>query len=170
MPSAETDVLIHVLWINAGRHAEGYRSGSGDDPATGRAITTSEWLDRLAPGASGRAVRAPRLGRAARGHLLPGATASTLPAGTGLPDPQSDVEAVLVHDDEAYLVPIDVCYELAGRPRKVWCGFDGGCEAREEISRLFTRVQERSARGAITVSRSAPTPWTRCPVSAPGTA
>jgi hypothetical protein len=74
-----------------------------------------------------------------------GATESTLPPGTDLPDLQPDVEAVLVHDDEAYLVPIDVCYELAGRLRKVWRGFDGGREAREEMSRFFTRVRERSA-------------------------
>lgn len=80
-----------------------------------------------------------------------GATESSLPAGAGLaflqPDVslQPDVEAVLVHDGEAYLVPIDVCYELAGRLRKVWRGFDGGREAREEISRFFARVRERSA-------------------------
>lgn len=131
MPSAETDVLIHVLWINAGLscdgdsvaltaatqpsieeialgalpglprvavhwplidfecgpaggaddflewffkadrgeldpfvlvvegsipdetlHAEGYWSGFGNDPATGQPITTSAWLDRLAPKAT----------------------------------------------------------------------------------------------------------------------
>jgi hypothetical protein len=75
-----------------------------------------------------------------------GATESSLPAGTDLPDLQPDVEAVLVHDDEAYLVPIDICYELAGRLRKVWRGFDGGREAREEIASFFTRVRERSAR------------------------
>lgn len=28
---------------------EGYWSGFGDDPATGQPITTSEWIDRLAP-------------------------------------------------------------------------------------------------------------------------
>src|SRR3954463_15157063 len=30
-------------------HAEGYWSGFGNDPATDQPITTSEWLDRLAP-------------------------------------------------------------------------------------------------------------------------
>ncbi|MEV6846324.1 DUF5947 family protein [Actinoplanes sp. NPDC051411] len=39
---------------------------------------------------------------------------------------------------------IDARYELTGRLRRVWRGFDGR-EAREEISRFFTRVRERSA-------------------------
>ncbi|HEY0531723.1 MAG TPA: DUF5947 family protein [Actinoplanes sp.] len=57
-----------------------------------------------------------------------------------------DVEALLVHDDDdACVVPIDVGYELVGRLRKVWRGFDGGREAREDMSRFFTRVRERSA-------------------------
>ncbi len=29
--------------------AEGYWCGFGNDPATGQPMTTSEWLDRLAP-------------------------------------------------------------------------------------------------------------------------
>jgi hypothetical protein len=75
-----------------------------------------------------------------------GATESTLPAEARLPsDVRPDVEAVLVHDDTCYLVPIDVCYELAGRLRRVWRGFDGGREAREEMATFFTRVRERSA-------------------------
>jgi len=74
-----------------------------------------------------------------------GATESSLPAGVALPDVQPDVEAVLVHHDDAYIVPIDVCYELAGRLRRVWRGFDGGREARAEIASFFTRVRERSA-------------------------
>lgn len=73
-----------------------------------------------------------------------GATESTL-VSADLPGLQSDVEAVLVHDDEAFIVPIDVCYELVGRLRKVWRGFGGGREAREEMARFFTRVREKSA-------------------------
>ena len=33
-------------------HDEGYWSGFGNDPATGQPVTTSEWLDRLAPKAT----------------------------------------------------------------------------------------------------------------------
>ena len=33
-------------------HDEGYWCGFGNDPATGQPMTTSEWLDRLAPKAT----------------------------------------------------------------------------------------------------------------------
>src|SRR4029077_6487743 len=47
-----------------------------------------------------------------------------------LSSPEDDVEAVLVHRTDAgvecFLVPVDVCYELAGRMRMLWRGFGGG--------------------------------------------
>lgn len=59
-----------------------------------------------------------------------------------------DVEALLVRrderHDEAYLVPIDACYELVGELRSRWRGFDGGAEASDAIDRFFARVQERA--------------------------
>jgi len=59
-----------------------------------------------------------------------------------------DVEALLVYrrDNryECYLAPIDACYELVGRVRLHWKGFDGGQEAWEEIDRFFDRLRERS--------------------------
>jgi len=61
-----------------------------------------------------------------------------------------DVEALLVrapdHDHEAqcFLVPIDACYELAGRLRSVWRGFDGGQDARAVITDFFATVAARS--------------------------
>ena len=61
-----------------------------------------------------------------------------------------DVEALLVrgadHDHEAhcFLVPIDACYELAGRLRTVWRGFDGGQDARAVIEDFFATVAARS--------------------------
>jgi hypothetical protein len=59
-----------------------------------------------------------------------------------------DVEAVLISRDqrgvEAFLVPIDACYELAGRMRLLWRGFDGGAEARQSITDFLDRVRERS--------------------------
>ncbi len=65
-----------------------------------------------------------------------------------------DVEALLVYgrrgDDgvDCYLVPIDLCYELVGRVRKKWRGFDGGEEATAEIESFFgaLRPQEREQR------------------------
>jgi hypothetical protein len=63
-----------------------------------------------------------------------------------------DVEALIVRRsgpgsgdaDEAYLVPIDACYELVGRLRLHWTGFDGGPEARADIDDFFRRVRERA--------------------------
>jgi hypothetical protein len=59
-----------------------------------------------------------------------------------------DVEALLVYrrDDryECFLAPIDACYELVGRVRLNWKGFDGGQEAWEAIDGFFDRLRERS--------------------------
>ena len=46
--------------------------------------------------------------------------------------------------NECYLVPIDVCYELVGRIRMHWTGFDGGAEARQDITDFFARVRAHS--------------------------
>jgi hypothetical protein len=60
----------------------------------------------------------------------------------------SDVEAVLIakHDDtvEHFLVPIDACYELVGRMRVQWRGFDGGSEARASIAAFLDTVRSRA--------------------------
>jgi hypothetical protein len=61
-----------------------------------------------------------------------------------LAEVRPDVEALLIHENHCYLVPIDACYELVGRLRRVWRGFDGGREARDEMAAFFTRVRERS--------------------------
>ena len=59
-----------------------------------------------------------------------------------------DVEAVLISRGqdgvEYFLVPIDACYELAGRMRMLWRGFDGGSEARQSIAEFLTGVRSRS--------------------------
>jgi Family of unknown function (DUF5947) len=65
-----------------------------------------------------------------------------------------DVEAILISRDqraadgadgvECFLVPIDACYELAGRMRLQWRGFDGGAEARQSIAGFLDRVRARS--------------------------
>lgn len=61
---------------------------------------------------------------------------------------EDDVEAVLISrsDDgvEYFLVPVDVCYELAGRMRLSWRGFDGGAEARESIATFLADVRGRA--------------------------
>jgi hypothetical protein len=62
-----------------------------------------------------------------------------------------DVEALLLRGEdrehqgfECHLVPIDTCYELVGRLRTVWRGFDGGQEARVALEEFFARVEQRS--------------------------
>jgi len=60
-----------------------------------------------------------------------------------------DVEALLVRRSEGpggscHLVPIDACYELVGRLRTLWRGFDGGREAHDAMDEFFAHVQGRS--------------------------
>jgi hypothetical protein len=62
-----------------------------------------------------------------------------------------DVEAILVSRGpldqdgvEEFLVPIDACYELAGRMRLLWRGFDGGAEARQSVAEFLDRVRARA--------------------------
>ena len=62
---------------------------------------------------------------------------------------EADVEALLVRTDrgedgEAYVVPIDLCYELVGHVRQLWRGFDGGSEARARLDELFARIAARA--------------------------
>ncbi|MET7455662.1 DUF5947 family protein [Streptomyces sp. NPDC005574] len=67
---------------------------------------------------------------------------------------ESDVEALLLRRVDGrcvcYLVPIDVCYELVGRMRLLWQGFDGGAEARAALDTFFDNVvrQARPVREA----------------------
>jgi Family of unknown function (DUF5947) len=59
-----------------------------------------------------------------------------------------DVEALFVHRSrdgtKTFLVPIDVCYELVGRMRMHWTGFDGGAEARQDVEQFLERLRSRS--------------------------
>ncbi|MGH3070084.1 MAG: DUF5947 family protein [Streptosporangiaceae bacterium] len=63
---------------------------------------------------------------------------------------EADVEAVLLCRDshaaeaEYFIVPIDVCYELAGRMRMLWKGFDGGSEARASIDEFLAGVRKHA--------------------------
>lgn len=62
-----------------------------------------------------------------------------------------DVEALLIRvprtgagGAECHLLPIDACYELVGRLRRCWRGFDGGQDARRELDAFFDRIARRS--------------------------
>ncbi|WP_406005087.1 DUF5947 family protein [Streptomyces sp. NBC_00637] len=60
---------------------------------------------------------------------------------------EPDVEALLLRRTdghvECHLVPIDICYELVGRMRLLWQGFDGGAEARTALDAFFADVTRR---------------------------
>ncbi len=72
-------------------------------------------------------------------------------AAPGLGTLKPDVEALLVHTREqqveAFLVPIDVCYELVGHLRQLWRGFDGGQDVRRRLEEFFGSVRARSRQG-----------------------
>jgi hypothetical protein len=62
-----------------------------------------------------------------------------------------DVEALLIrgedrgrNDFSCHLVPIDTCYELVGRLRQLWRGFDGGTEVHLAMDEFFAGVADRS--------------------------
>ncbi len=63
---------------------------------------------------------------------------------------EPDVEALLIRADastarvEAFIVPVDACYELVGVMRACWRGFDGGEEARRAVLAFFDTVSERA--------------------------
>ena len=69
-----------------------------------------------------------------------------------------DVEAILVVGGargqaapvEAFLVPIDVCYSLAGTLRLEWRGFDGGAEVRQTLAELVATLRERARPVSVT--------------------
>jgi hypothetical protein len=63
-----------------------------------------------------------------------------------------DVEAVLVSAGadgvEAFLLPVDACYSLAGALRLNWRGFDGGTEGRRAVAEFLEGVRGQS-RGIV---------------------
>jgi hypothetical protein len=61
---------------------------------------------------------------------------------------QPDVEALLVRATgqrvEAFVVPIDACYELVGHLRSLWRGFDGGQDVRRQLADFFAGVRAKA--------------------------
>jgi hypothetical protein len=63
---------------------------------------------------------------------------------------EPDVEAALITRTdktsliEHFIVPIDACYELAGRMRMLWKGFDGGTEALRSIAEFLDDVRSHA--------------------------
>lgn len=71
-----------------------------------------------------------------------------VPAGDTAAESNSSSRTGEANSAEAYLVPIDACYELVGRVRMNWRGFHGGAEVWQEIGGFFGRLRERSGEAA----------------------
>ena len=123
------------------------------------ALTLPQWEALEIPVGLAFFFRSSQLGRLVALYPGPaGATESQLPlaawdevvtANPELDDLRIDVEALLVRAEDpaaaqCFLVPIDRCYELVGRLRRVWRGFDGGSDARAELAVFLADVVARS--------------------------
>ncbi|MGW3960965.1 DUF5947 family protein [Amycolatopsis sp. NPDC005003] len=86
-----------------------------------------------------------------------GATETALPPGLWaelsaghplLATAEPDVEAIVFRGRECgtdcFLVPVDVCYRLAGVVRRYWTGCDGGAELAERVGELFAEIEQRA--------------------------
>jgi hypothetical protein len=74
---------------------------------------------------------------------------------------RADVEALLIRGTEGgrnefscHIVPIDSCYELVGRLRLLWRGFDGGSEVRSAMDEYFTAVEARSRPASVVADQA----------------
>jgi len=126
------------------------------DPA--RQLSAAEWDEFEIPVGLAFFLRSSQRGEVCAFYPSPaGATESTLnlqawdrltAAHPLLAAADADVEAILISRTdggaEYFLVPVDACYELAGRMRLHWRGFDGGAEARQSIAEFLGRVRSRS--------------------------
>ena len=103
-------------------------------------LSSSQWETLDIPVGILFLLRYPNRGRVVAFYPSPaGATESGLPLETWdemvaanpvLDTIAPDIEALLIcrrHEGmEAWIVPVDTCYELVGRIRRHWQGFDGG--------------------------------------------
>jgi hypothetical protein len=131
-------------------------------------LAAAQWASLQIPVGVTFVVRNSHLGQAVAFYPSPGgATESELPltawehivaANPALAGVEPDVEATLIRSSdtgpgrpgaapagtECYVVPVDRCYELVGRLRLTWRGFDGGQEARAAITEFFADVSARA--------------------------
>ncbi|HEX4959554.1 MAG TPA: DUF5947 family protein [Thermoanaerobaculia bacterium] len=126
--------------------------------ARGLSLTEAQWESLQIPVNIAFFFHNSALGHSAAFYPSPaGATESLLSLDTWeelnrknpvLADMEPDVEALLVYKRsdgfECYVVPIDACYELVGRIRRRWKGFQGGEEAWSEIDAFFANLREKS--------------------------
>ncbi|WP_086847597.1 DUF5947 family protein [Amycolatopsis kentuckyensis] len=85
---------------------------------------------------------------AAEAPLPPGLWAELAAAHPLLATAEPDVEAIVFRGrgwgTDCFLVPVDVCYRLAGAVRRYWTGGDGGPELHERVGELFAEIEQRA--------------------------
>ena len=120
-------------------------------------LTAAEWAELQIPVAIAFFFVNSALGRVVASYPSPaGATECELDLGAWdrltqahplLQALTPDVEAILVVREptaETFLLPIDMCYALAGALRANWHGFDGGTEVRQLLSAFLADLRRRS--------------------------
>ena len=125
------------------------------DPAA--PLTEAEWAELSIPVSVAFFFVNSALGRVIASYPSPAGVTEcelSLEAWTGLAAAhpllralEPDVEAILVtggESVEAFLVPIDACYRLAGALRREWRGFDGGAEVRQIMADLLAGLRRRA--------------------------
>jgi hypothetical protein len=91
---------------------------------------------RPGAGPGGRSPGPPRSARQTEAAATAAAATEAAAAGAGPPEAPATMDY--------FIVPIDACYELAGRMRMLWRGFDGGTEARASIEEFLAGVRARA--------------------------
>ena len=120
-------------------------------------LTAAEWAELQLPVAIAFFFVNSALGRVVASYPSPaGATECELDLGAWdrlarahplLQALTPDVEAILVVREptaETFLLPIDMCYALAGALRVNWHGFDGGTEVRQILSAFLADLKRRA--------------------------
>jgi hypothetical protein len=148
-----------VLFTGAGAGGPRFRAVPERTVAlAGHGLSPAEWETLDIPVGVAFLFTNSEMGRAVACYPSPaGATESLLPLGTwedivalrpALADVEADVEAVLVRvehgESESFIVPIDVCYQLVGHLRRMWTGFDGGTDARRQLTAFFDELRARA--------------------------
>ena len=119
-----------------------------------RPLAAADWNELQIPVTMAFFFYNSALGRVVAGYPSPGGVteceldleawdrlAASYPLLAGL---APDTEAIFVHKDEIFLIPIDMCYSLVGELRLYWQGFDGGAEARAALETFLAGLRQRA--------------------------
>jgi hypothetical protein len=152
----------HLLFTNPGAAQGKFRALSRRYlPLPSFPLNEGQWTGLQIPVGIVFFLRNSATGRVLAFYPSPaGATESGLPlevwdeiveANPVLASLEPDVEALLIaqRSGQAWIVPVDACYELVGRIRRHWRGFEGGEEAWLEIDAFFAGLPVRAEEGGL---------------------